>query len=115
VPGGTIKRQISRLTPAKKSQKNGVGAGGSVVGAVAEESTEFYSELALAPESELEAAELSQALKSDLVRRWLRRKLYEEVQEQVSHCNTPQHTLQHAVTILVCRWLRRKLHEKAQE
>ena len=44
---------------------------------------EYYSELAPPPDSAREAEELTEKGKRDLVHRWLRRKLYEEVQEQV--------------------------------
>jgi len=43
---------------------------------------EYFSQLALPPDSAREAITLSERGKRDLLRRWLRRKLYEEVQEQ---------------------------------
>ena len=98
---GAMLRQISKATPANKRRKissggavavagtsssaAGAGSGGGrdVAGPSAHE-VAYYSELALPPASAHEAEEVSERSKGDLVRRWLRRKLYEEVQEQVS-------------------------------
>jgi len=52
-----------------------------------EEASSYYSQLAEAPDSAHEAEEMSERGKCDLVHRWLRRKLYEEVQEQVYACS----------------------------
>jgi len=108
--GGGMKRNLTRPqhTPSKR-RKDASGAGGkgsktpvdsdedsmtriqrarntriesSSVEQPPKQAVEYYSTLAMAPSSEREAAELSEKGKRDLVRRWLRRKLYEEVQEQ---------------------------------
>ena len=52
-----------------------------------EEAFSYYSQLAQAPDSAHEAEEVSERGKCDLVHRWLRRKLYEEVHEQVYACS----------------------------
>ena len=78
--GGAMLRQIPRATPPNKRRKTG---GWGAVASSAQE-VEFYSELALPPDSAREAQEVSERGKYDLVRRWLRRSLYEEVQEQVT-------------------------------
>jgi hypothetical protein len=52
-----------------------------------EEAFSYYSQLAQAPDSAHEAEEMSERGKCDLVHRWLRRKLYEEVHEQVYACS----------------------------
>ena len=79
--GGGMKRQISRVTTPKKRKEAG-GAGSAAGCAAGQDSKEYYSELAEAPGSAAEAAEVSEKGKRDLLRRWLRRKLYEEIQEQ---------------------------------
>ena len=91
-----MKRNLTRPqhTPSKR-RKDASGSGGKGPKTPVEadedsktpveqppQQTEYYSTLAMAPSSEREAAELSEKGKRDLVRRWLRRKLYEEVQEQ---------------------------------
>jgi len=61
---GAMQRELS-------TQHSGEGSAG-----------EYFSQLALPPDSAREAITLSERGKRDLLRRWLRRKLYEEVQEQ---------------------------------
>jgi len=86
--GGGMKRTITRVVQPNKRRKDETGGAGgtssSSSAAVASSGVlkEYYSTLAQAPENAAEAAELSEKAKRDLLRRWLRRKLYEEVQEQ---------------------------------
>ena len=84
--GGGMKRQISRVSTPKKRKEAGAAPdaaeGASTASAAEPIGKEYYSELAEAPVSVAEAAELSERGKRDLLRRWLRRKLYEEIQEQ---------------------------------
>jgi hypothetical protein len=89
---GGMKRQISGvLSPHKRRKTDGAAgtraesrkedAGGA--GMPDSSDIEYYSELAPPPDSAREAEELTEKGKRDLVHRWLRRKLYEEVHEQV--------------------------------
>ena len=69
------------IAESMKMDMAGAGGGGAAVASSVVEK-EYYSTLAQAPESAVEAVDLSEKGKRDLLRRWLRRKLYEEVQEQ---------------------------------
>ena len=85
---GSMRRNITRSRLLGKRRRQAADAGeateaqATAASARDEEQEEFYSQLALAPESEREAAELSERGKRDLLQRWLKRKLYEEIQEQ---------------------------------
>jgi hypothetical protein len=107
--GGGMKRQICCAAPPSKRKKDaaedtgaaafggrsrtppahagsgggGGGGGGSVGGGGGDGDKEYYSRLARPPASAAEAEAVSEKGKRSLLRRWLRRKLFDEVSEQV--------------------------------